>query len=1528
MTPAAKRALSSSIRALRKRLLRDLQDSTEALYRFALSPAEARLDRSTLDRRARLETWLQTQHANILNETKTAPSTTAATPAQPEPNNAAPSKEELLREVEKQAAFTLVLRLVILLQLEATGPGSKAPREPVLRPKNGDHRPPPPPTPNSGPAAQGKAQTQPADIQNILRTGPALELGSNPRGQESEESEDTRSLLQSAFDELAPELPKIFGPAGIAELIPISEATWQHVIASLNHPQLQSCWTDDMTLGWVYQYWNDPEREALDFAIKHGHSIQPHEIASKTQVFTDRYIAQWLLQNSLGPLWLGICNKNGWTAQVESQGVLETLESRRAQWRAKRKAEEVSPTTPMPLHGPLERQWAYFLPTATDGEYTEQSPSTIRDLKILDPAVGSGHFLVIAFDLLFAMYVEEAQHRGEAELPKWSKQAIVERILSHNLSGIDIDPAAVQIAAATLWLKARSRCPEIRLKKINLVASNFELTSLPANAPARIELCAKLEEELGISPEQSETLMATLSQADHLGSLLNFEKAMDQALSECIPSPPDTNKTAGPRGSETTKSARPPSSLPLQAARAILRERIGRFLAQSSTTQDLGLCLGAEQIPAGPRLMQMLEGGSYDLVIANPPYHSAGKLAADASTYQTLFPLGRADLFAAFILRSFELLKKGGISASVTLSNWMFLKAFADFRTHLFEAHALERLADLGKGSFSSGSNLISASAQIFRKTPPQRSSVALRIHHLDDNAIDTQRVERNQTALECHEGWHRFDPAALNIVPDWPLVYWWPEDIIRLYQTTPLFGERCQTRRGASTGNNARFLRKVFEVAFAEIRAQKYENSHEAWPLRGKWLPYIKGASGRAWVDNLSDVINWNHSRLELATSVEHNFGDHSLTWKICNAPWNHTRGVAYSTIGAKFSARAHRYHSVVDVSGASLVPRSPATPADLVCALNSATVRALMTDLNPTVNFQLADLKRAPFFKVADAESILAILEEAMEQHERHREASIEFKYPGPSPWRHAQQWAQLAVDRPPGTPLPEYRQKLDPEPPSAHLSFALGVVLGRFGIRGGKDEGILDPAQDDLCHALPAGLLFLDRTLDDEDRRDSLGHPAAAPLHRAWAAYGAKLNPSKDLRNWLAQDFFKDVHKNMYENRPIHWPLSSDKKNFVAWVNIHRFGPFTLQVLLSDHLHPARHRIETKLAQLRKAAKHPDTKTSHPAKQDHAQLLKYRDELQKFITAVQQCANFGPLPPDIQKCPPREQDACYSPDLRDGVRVNAAALWQLLWPQWKDPQSWWRDIARASGKKDYDWSHLARRYWPRRVDQKCRKDPSLAVAHGCFWRYHPARAWAWELRLQAEINPEFRLEEAPYRPSAAPSHTEPSDSGPADRDRSLEVDGMNKPAHHGPAHREPAPQGSLDHLDGLDQGSEEHRRAFLTSYPEKALAAVEKEALRRIGQGHAREPGSEMRLLETGLWSDSPQACWELEVRVSEKTKRNFYLRAPDEKRARHQFQLDHPDRVQARRNLMASSLKDSENREAGVAILAATSPHESA
>lgn len=204
-----------------------------------------------------------------------------------------------------------------------------------------------------------------------------------------------------------------------------------------------------------------------------------------------------------------------------------------------------------------------------------------------------------------------------------------------------------------------------------------------------------------------------------------------------------------------------------------------------------------------------------------------------------------------------------------------------------------------------------------------------------------------------------------------------------------------------------------------------------------------------------------------------------------------------------------------------------------------------------------------------------------------------------------------------------------------------------------------------------------------------------------------------------------------------------------------------------------------------------------------------------------------------------------------------INSAGLWPLLEPQWKDPKKWWKELATATGRKDSDWAHLAMRYWPTRVDQKCQEDPSLAVAHGCFWKYHPALSWAWELRLQDEVGPDFRIKEPSYRG---------------------------------------------------DGGDVEHREAWLRDQPAEALEAVEKEALRRIGRGKSRKLVPDLTVLEPGLWSKMPEQCWDLELRVSEKQGVEFRLLTPDEAVARAAYEAAHPEKFVERAKILAALMPD--------------------
>jgi len=1412
MTSDARRALSTTIRSLRARLLEDLHDATETAYRLSLRPRDAGLGEAARSRRGRLESWVSEQ--------------VRAQGAGSSQGRTARSKEDFRREAEKRAAYTLLNRLVLLRLMEEKGPSGKPLRSP--------------------PVVTGGWESRGYQDFRQLAQGLA----------QCDETEGYALLLRFVFEDMATDLPGLFGPAGVADLVPVSAATLRHVIDALNDPELDSCWSDDMTLGWVYQYWNDPEREDLDAKLNSGGKLEPHEIASKTQMFTERYMVDWLLQNSLGPMWLAMCRKHDRTAEVEASGTLDALEERRQEWRALR---ELGPekggvglTELMPLETDAERRWAYYVPQPLPEDAVKQAPESVRDLKILDPAVGSGHFLVVALDLLVALYREEARHRRQADESQWTDQAIVENILSENLHGIDLDPRAVQIAAAALWLKARQVAPEARPERLNLVASDLHLVNLPREDPALLELRAEVERETGIPGELTDKLVHALRGAGHLGSLLRVDREVEAALNRHDEA---LRRDLAEQGelfvSGTKESGR--RAIDREEARATLLDRLERFLGRHTSGDDLGLRLGGEQLAAGVRFVRMVREGTYDLVVANPPYQGTSRMV-DPEYVAGTYPLGKADLYAAFLLRGLELVRDGGLSAMLTMRNWMFIKQYAGLREQLLDKFDLRALHDLASGAFeeiSAAQVVVSVVSSIFSRGAHTVAATVLRAFD-DKNLTEVGETERKRAATLCHVGRHTFDPAALKVVPEWPLVYWWDEVLLRTYARRGTLGGRCPARKGIDTGDNAQLVRRPWELSSLCL-----VGGHR----NVTWAPYVMGSKGLAWIEPLQNLVRWSSSGLLIRVRAECSSGS-----TIRNPSNFYRLGVAFAPIGSGFCARMHRYAGICDNMGTSVFPDDL---GEIVCLLNSSRARSIMQDLAPGVHFQAGDVNRIPLFSIRGAGEIASELCSAFSSHEAHRESSVEFRRPGPSPWRHAQVWAQESVDRPEGAPLPTYVLELDTEPPTDHLSFALGSALGRFGCGG---EGILDPEISDLSDALPHGLLFLDTTLGEADHRDGLGHPAAAPLHAAWAEHGPSIGKRRPLREWLAFDFFKDIHKGMYENRPIHWPLSSENRTFVAWVNIHRFDDRTLTVLLADHLAPTLKRLEGELDDLRSARDGVDRKAAGTAEKQFDRVLKARDELRGFVAAVEQCADRG-APPTDGKCPRREQDARYEPDLDDGVLINSAALWPLLDPQWKDPKKWWKLLSTAKGRKDYDWSQLAMRYWPKRVDEKCREDPSLAVAHGCFWRYHPGRAWAWELRLQDGIDEDFRIEEAPYRP---------------------------------------------DGLKTDDEGDGPHRESWLRDHPDKAVAAIEAEAIRRMGRGKKRNIVREMRILERGFWQDNSVDIWEMEQRLSKKQQAPFRLTAPGEPEARAAYEAAHPDEARERAKFLsglapAPSLFDDEEDE---------------
>ena len=294
-------------------------------------------------------------------------------------------------------------------------------------------------------------------------------------------------LFATLFDEFerrAKDLPMLFNPKATAVALRPSVVVLKRCIALLSGteaPKGQKAATDDLftapdALGWTYQYWNTGEKKRIEewLTTKNEFRCEKRDIIAKTCLYTEDYIVKFLVENSLGTLWMRM--------NPESQ---------------------------------LAGHWAYYV---RDGDRIQTPRKPVSEITFLDPACGSGHFLIEAFDLFYTMYQEEEQLTNPSE--------ICAAILEHNLYGIDIDERAVQIAALALVMKAWERARDFTPRRVNLVATNIAIPSGGARLDAFLR---KHPEDAPLKPALV-SIFDGLGQADELGSLLQIEQPVDKEL--------------------------------------------------------------------------------------------------------------------------------------------------------------------------------------------------------------------------------------------------------------------------------------------------------------------------------------------------------------------------------------------------------------------------------------------------------------------------------------------------------------------------------------------------------------------------------------------------------------------------------------------------------------------------------------------------------------------------------------------------------------------------------------------------------------------------------------------------------------------------------------------------------------------------------------------------------------------------------------------------------------------------------------
>jgi hypothetical protein len=487
-----------------------------------------------------------------------------------------------------------------------------------------------------------------------------------------------RVYLFSVFDELAQDLPGLFdrySPQG--RLFP-REAALLQVLNLINDANIAPLWREDETIGWIYQYFNSKEeRKAMREASQAPRNSR--ELAVRNQFFTPRYVVEFLVDNTLGRLWFNATG--GQTC--------------------------------------LRERCQYLLVKPDEAPPAATKLRDPRTLKLLDPACGSMHFGLYAFDLFTEIYREawawEQQHgpgsldvsaQPEAALKPLSQtyddeaaflRDVPRLIIEHNLYGVDIDPRAVQIASLALWLRAQRAWHDagVKAKDRPSIGRGHVVAAIapPAERELRQQFAAHLDQR---DAELFEKTLQLLKGLPELGVLLQVERELPQLIRQVFGEHGSLFKEVDQE--QWTK------------AEARLRTALTQF-AQAAQASYQGR-LFAQDALQGLRLIDLCRE-LFDVVVMNPPF---GALAAGSKDQLArAYPRSKNDLLAIFVERGLQLLRPGGRLGAITSRTGFFLSSFQKWREEVVLGQARpEVMADLGHGVMDDA--MVEAAAYVLEK--------------------------------------------------------------------------------------------------------------------------------------------------------------------------------------------------------------------------------------------------------------------------------------------------------------------------------------------------------------------------------------------------------------------------------------------------------------------------------------------------------------------------------------------------------------------------------------------------------------------------------------------------------------------------------------------------------------------------------------------------------------------------------------------------------------------------------------------
>ena len=1112
--------------------------------------------------------------------------------------------------------------------------------------------------------------------------------------------------LFSVFDELAQELPALFDRYAANGLLFPRETSMRALLEELNHFEVEPLWAADETIGWIYQYFNSKEeRKAMRDASQAPRNSR--ELAVRNQFFTPRYVVEFLVDNTLGRLWF---NSTGGKTDLQDH--------------------------------------CKYLLVKPDEQL--QSAIKLRDprtLKLLDPACGSMHFGLYAFDLFTEIYFEawawERQHGpGSLDVSTQSQAALkplsqtyedeaaflrdVPRlIIEHNIYGVDIDPRAAQIATLALWLRAQRAWNDSnvkakdrpRIRHSNIVAA----VAPPAEREIRLQIASKLDR---LDAEVFEKTLSMLKGLPEMGMLLQVEREMPNLIQEVY-------------GKNTDLFNEQKKTKTWLEIESNLYSALNEFsLTAKSTYQGH---LFAKDAIQGLRLIDLCRE-VFDVVVMNPPFGES--TAYTNKVLDKTYPDWAGNILCCFIERMLQLIRSSGF-VGVIFDRTVAVKSS-------YENHRRNILNKKITTFLDTGWNVLDANVETTcacLSSKDQINATFLDVRDSDSKAeviLDIVQKANNKFDYSVSRALVNLNPQSLLKLPNAVIGYDFPVFLLRAFE-----GERNLSSSGY--------------VAYTGHQVGTQQHYRLWWELSFNSPPPFSAKlfSGEGFAPY------WARFRDILIANVELDKLNRNSSTTLRNKEQHKKRGVCFGKRGEFFCAHILPPEHYFSLEGLAIPIDNNDDALEMLAILNTPLARFCLNKFagqHKTSGY----VNLFPYRKMSDRSFVISSIKKTLVklrlaqrfdetnplfeglygnvsvknlagEIDNEMRNSIEDIFQTES-LCHAKVIKDYEVSFEERNDLEKFRL-MQPkyECPiedadllngckwfSAHsiLSFWVGVAFGRWELS--PEISIPHLESCDPLSEIPVFPKIMSRNIlnsnrpvgglnkisdshifvDDPSHEKNITRVISDISRLLHSNHSASME--QEICIILGEDslcsyfskptgFFNDHLKRYTKSgrpSPIYWPLSTSTGSYTLWVYYPSLNNQTLYTVINDFLDGPNGKLFQIVREVAELRMKGNGRSSEEDKQFEIlqvfeqELTELRDKLLKIAPT-------------------------YQPNHDDGVQITAAPLWQLFHHNaW---QKVLKDTWARLEKGDCDWAHLAMAYWPDRVREKCKTDKSLAIAHG---------------------------------------------------------------------------------------------------------------------------------------------------------------------------------------------------------------------